>query len=405
MPLFTYKAKNISGEQISETVEAETLGAVTKQLRDKGYFPSSITSNEKKDTIISKSNIFNRKKVNHKGLVIFTRRLADSLKGGLQLTRALNVISNQTENPELSKITKEIAVLIQEGQSLSETLKNYPEVFSTMYTSMVYAGETAGVLDLVLLRLADFNEREEELRFRVNSALAYPAMMLLVGLASVIFLLSFVIPRFEVMFQDLGQSLPLPTKILILLSHTLRYYWWAYVPVIIAAIFLIRKWYSTEKGITFISNLKLKTPVIGVFIKKDIISRFIRMLSLLLANGVPILNALNIAKNSIDNKLFSNDIDRVYTDVKEGLGLSKSLQQSKLFPPLISEMISIGEETGNMESSLSRVAESYEREVEYAIKTMTSLLEPVIILFAGVIVCFIALSMLLPVFQVSSGLR
>ncbi|OGS20223.1 MAG: hypothetical protein A2252_06385 [Elusimicrobia bacterium RIFOXYA2_FULL_39_19] len=405
MPIFTYKAKNISGQQISGTIEAENVQSVTKQLREKGYFPSSITSDEKKDTLLNKLNLFRNKTVKHKGLVIFTRRLADSLKGGLQLTRALNVISNQTENPELSKISKEIAIAIQEGKSLSEALKTYPAVFSTMYVSMIHAGETAGVLDIVLSRLADFNEREEELRFRINSALAYPVIMLFVGLASVIFLLSFVIPRFEVMFQDLGQSLPLPTKILLFLSHILRYYWWLYIPVIIASIVFIKKWSATEKGKNFISNLTLKTPLTGIFIKKDIISRFIRMLSLLLVNGVPILKALDIAKNSIDNKIFSADIERVYKDVKEGLGLSKSLQKSSLFPPLIAEMISIGEETGNMETSLTRIAESYEREVEYAIKTMTSLLEPVIILFAGLVVCFIALSMLLPVFQVSSGLR
>jgi general secretion pathway protein F len=284
-------------------------------------------------------------------------------------------------------------------------LKNFPDVFPSIYIAMITAGETAGVLDTVLDRIADFLDKEEELRYRIQSALAYPLMLLAVGCASVLFLLGFVIPKFELMFQDLGQAMPLPTQILISISHIVRYWWWAYMPIALVAAVSIFRWYSTRTGKLFFSNAKLKLPVIGGFLRKDMVAKFLRMLSILLTNGVPILDALSIARNSIDNLLFSNDIDRICAAVEDGQGLSASIAQSTLFPSMVYEMIAVGEETGKMESSLSRVADMYEREVEYAIKTMTSLLEPAIILFAGIIVCLIALSMLLPVFQVSAGIR
>jgi type II secretory pathway component PulF len=405
MPLFQYKAKNLTGELVFDIIEAENVKIATNKLQSAGFYPILIVPHIQKDTLTNRFTLFKVRNIRHKDVVMFTRQLADSLKGGLPLARALAVLENQTENRFLAVVIKEISLSIKEGKSFSQTLKNYPELFSVMFIAMVEAGETAGILDVVLLRLAGFDEKEEEVRYRLYSTLAYPMIMLLVGMVSVIFLLSFVIPRFEVMFQDIGQSMPAPTKILILTSHVLRYGWWVYVPVLLVLTVVLRKWYLTEQGKLFFSNIKLKLPIIGDFIRKDIISRFIRMLSILLANGIPILDTLIIARNSIDNQIFSNDINRIFLSVKEGQGLSKPLKQSSLFPPMVSEMIAVGEETGNLESSLVRIAEIYELEVEYAVKTMMSLLEPVIILFAGVVVCFVAISMLLPVFQVSAGFR
>lgn len=400
MVLFYYDAKNISGVKVSDVVEAENIKSAAGKLRALGYFPTSIVPHAPR-----KLAIFKKRGVSRKDIGIFTRRLADSIKGGLPLARALSVLQGQTENPGLSSVTSGISGMIREGKSLSDALAQYPLIFSKMYISMVRAGEAAGVLETVLARIADFSEKEEEIRYRVQSALAYPLLMLFVGMGSVIFLLNFVIPKFEVMFQDLGQSMPLPTKILILASHFVRFGWWIYIPAAVLAIVLLKKWYKTAGGQLLLAETLLKLPAVGAFIKKDMVSRFIRIMSILLTNGVPILDALRIAGDAMDNRLFSRDINNVYNSVKEGQGLSKPLSRSALFPPLVSEMIAIGEETGNLESSLDRIAQIYEREVEYAVKTMTSLLEPVIILFAGCIVCFIALSMLMPVFQVSSGLH
>jgi type II secretory pathway component PulF len=401
MAIYSYKAKNISGEQVSGLIEAENAGAAALKLQAREYFPVSISAQKDK---LRWGGRLNLRKAGKKDLVIFTRRLADSLKGGLVLARALKILQNQTDNPELLEITKELGRQIQKGKSLSEALRLFPKMFSDMFIAMVEAGETAGIQDVVLQELADFHEKDEELRYRITAALAYPVIMLFIGLLSVIFLLGFVIPKFEIMFQDLGQSIPLPTRILIAASHFLRHSWWLYIPALFLTVLLSLRYGSSGSGKALFSNLKLKLPVIGAFVKKDLISRFIRMLSILLANGIPVLDAINIARNSIDNKVFSDEIDRIYRQVKEGQGLAKPLEHSELFPPFVAEMVTIGEETGNLEASLGSIAGNYEKEVEYALKTMTSLLEPAMILFAGIIVCFIALSMLLPVFQASSGL-
>jgi type II secretory pathway component PulF len=338
MAQFTYKARNISGNEISGIIESENVKTAAGKLSSSGLFPIKILAYQEKVKWHKKLPGLGSKRISHKDVVIFTRRLADLLKGGLQLARALNVLANQTENPKMVKILKETASLIHDGRSLSQSLKNHPEIFPAMYTSTVEAGEAAGVLEVVLNRLADYTEKEEELRYRINSAMAYPAMMLLVGLSSVIFLLSFVIPKFEAMFRDMGQSLPLPTRILLGISHFLKNDWWLYLPLAVILFAAIRKLGNSAKGRLWLSNATLNLPVIGVFIKKDIISKFIRMLSILLSNGIPILDSLNIAKNSIDNRVFAKDIERIYSSVKDGQGLSAPVQNSALFPPMVSEM-------------------------------------------------------------------
>jgi type II secretory pathway component PulF len=404
VPRFSYTAKKISGELVTDTIEADNPKLAAAKLQSLGYFPLTITLRDQKTGWIN-SLPFSTRAIKHNDIVAFTRRLADSLKGGLSLPRALNVLQNQTEHPKLSRLIKDISLSVQEGKSFSCTLEHYPGIFSSLYIAMVRTGEAAGVLETVLSRLADFDDKEDELRYKLYTALAYPAVMLLVGMASVIFLLSFVFPKFEIMFLDLGQSLPLPTKILLMTSRLLRYGWFVYVPLAVIGIVAAHQWRKTTKGTIFLSRLRLKLPIIGVFVRKELIARFLRMLSILLTNGVPVLDALAIARNSVNNAVFTNELDAIYASVKEGEGLAKPLAHSAVFPPLVAEMIAVGEETGNLESALVRIADIYEREVDYAVKAMTSLLEPVIILFAGVIVCFIALSLLLPVFQVSSGIH
>ncbi|MCB4791509.1 MAG: type II secretion system F family protein [Elusimicrobia bacterium] len=402
MPLFLYTAKNTSGQQVSDTISAENEKAAVSALQSSNLFPVWLKPAKKPFNL---PGLFKYNKIGHKDKTLFTRRLADSIKGGLTLTRALSVIERATENEELKKITKEILVMVQEGFSLSQALKKYPEVFPNIYLGMVQAGESAGLLDSVLLKLAEFNEKETELRYRINAALAYPAIMMGVGLLSVFFLLGFVIPRFEVMFQDLGQSIPLPTKILISISNSLRQGWWLYLLIAAALSVFAVKFSRSDKSREVFSKIKLNLPLFGAFFRKDLISRFIRMLSVLLGNGVPVLEALALAKNSIGNRVFEQEIEKIYKSVKDGHGLVEPITKSRFFPPMVSEMISIGDETGRLEESLAKTADTYDREVEYSVKTLTTLLEPVIILFAGIVVCFIAISMLLPVFQMSTGIR
>lgn len=404
MPKYLYKAIDLFGKEFTDTIEADSDRSAALKLHAMGYFPVSIVQDDGSSSG-KKYFSFTFKKIKASEISVFTRRLADGLKGGLPLARALGVIERQTENVDLAQVTRDMLEMVHSGESLSNAMAKYPHLFSEMYRGMVRAGESAGLLESVLSRLAEFSEKEEDLRQRIRAAMAYPAVMLGVGALSVVFLLCFVIPKFEVMFQDLGQMIPLPTRILIMVSHTLRYGWWAYVPLIILTYWGGKRWLRTESGKSKASALLLKMPVVGPFLRKDLIAQFLRMLSVLLANGVPVLDCLAMARNALGNEIYATEIDRIRVSVKEGNGLVQPIRESVWFPPLVAEMIAVGDETGNLEGALLRVATAYEREVEYATKTMTSLLEPVVILVAGVVVCFIALSMLLPVFQMSAGIR
>jgi type II secretory pathway component PulF len=400
MPRFSYRAKTAAGEIIADTLEAENLKAATAKLQAAGYFPVGIKLYTEK----RKFNFF-KKKCSHNDLTLFTRRLSDAIQGGLPLVRALGVLERQTEKQEMKEITRSLRVAVQEGQGFSAALRKYPEIFPSLYSGMIQAGESTGLLEVVITRLAEFHEKEDELRHRVFSALAYPVVMLGVGCLSVLFLLAFVIPKFEMMFQDMGQILPLPTRILITASKVMQNGWWLYIPGIFLAVTGLQRFYATDRGKRFFDALQLKLPLFGGLIQKELVSRFIRMLSILLSNGVSILDALLLARNSIGNRILSEEIDRIYKSVKEGKGLVGPVSQSPLFPPLVAEMMAIGDETGSMEASLARVADIYEKEVSYAVKTVTSLLEPAIILIVGLMVAFIAMSMLMPVFQMSTMVK
>lgn len=404
MPFFEYKARTINGELTSGTLEAESVKAVALRLQAEQCYPVSITPGAAERGTIRSA--FSRKRnVRHADITLFARRLADTLRGGLPLARALTVMEKQTENPEMRRITSEIRVAVQEGRGFAATLERFPSVFPSLFRGMVRIGESAGLLEIVLARLAEFSEKEAEWRHRIRAALAYPLVMLAVGIVSVIFLLTFVIPKFAVMFADSGQVLPWPTQTLIVLSSMLTHGWWVYLPGLALAIAGLRKLWRSQRGREMVDVQVMRIPVAGDFIRKELVARFIRMLSILMENGVPILDALVLAKNSVDNRVLAAEVDEISRSVREGRGLVEPLGKSRIFPPLVADMIAVGEETGTLESSLARIADIYEREVEYAVKTLASLIEPVIILIIGVMVAFIAISMLLPVFQMSSVIR
>lgn len=405
MVLFLYTAKNAAGEQYTDTMEADAVKTVAQKLQATGYYPVTIEPFTAKRSCLSRFSFFRARKIRHNDVVLFTRRLADCLKGGLSLVRALGILVRQTENVELKKVTVEIHQSVQEGKNFSEVLGTYPDIFPDFYVGMVQAGVSGGLLETVLERLAEFLEKEQEMSNRIKAALAYPLVIMSVGVLSVIFLLTFVIPKFEIMFQDLGQMLPLPTRILIACSNILQNGWWLYVPALAGLMMVSQKFYRTKNGRKLVDTSKLRSPLFGNLLQKEMVSRFIRMFSNLLGNGVPILDALLLAKHSVSNQVLAAEIDTIHQSVKEGRGLVKPISESAFFPPMVADMIAIGEETGNLEAALIRVADIYEREVGYALKAFTSILEPVIILAVGLMVAFIAMSMLLPVFQMSAIMK
>ena len=411
MAKYSYKAKDKKGKIKTGVIKADSKTSVVAKLQKDGYYPVSIIKKESHKTktgaaVLSRkisSQVFER--IRNKDVVVFTRQLSNLINSRMSIVKALDVLIKQTENKKLNTVIQTLKQDVQDGAAFSETLTKHPKIFSNLYAGMVKAGELGGVLDIVLTKLAEFNEEEEVLKNRIKSALAYPAVMVLVGGATVIFLLSFVIPRFVVMFSNIGQTLPLPTRMLIFGSHSLRAYWWIYLLIISLTIFAFRQYTKREEGRIAIDRVKLDIPIFGKVFRKILIARFNRTLGTLVKSGVPILKAVKTTQGVIVNRIFSIELNKIYDGLKDGKSLSQLLTQSKEFPPIVADMVAVGEKTGNLGESLFKIATSYEEEVENELKALTSLLEPVIILIMGVIVGFIVLSMLLPVFELTAVMR
>jgi type II secretion system protein F len=401
MPKFAYKAKEGPERIIEGIMEAENREQVVDRLQGLGYFPVSIVEDSALKSKDKSFLMLGEARIRTRDLTIFTRQLSDLLDSGITLFKSLNLIEEQTENLLMRQLVYALASEIKDGKRFSETLTRFPRVFSNLYVALVRAGEVGGMLDKILLGLADYLEKEEELRARVRTALAYPLLMASVGVMTIFILMSFVIPRLVVMFRGLGQDLPLPTLILINLSSFLSRFWWLVLAVLGLVYFEVQRRMKTKDGKFFFDQIKLRIPFFGELFKKSDIARFGRTLSTLLGNGVPMLVSLETVRPVADNVLIQKEIERMFNEVRDGASLSKSIAKSPYFPHLVSNMIAVGEEGGVLEKSLFKVSQSYEREVERIIKVITSLIEPAMILVMGSIVGFIVISMLLPIFQIN----
>ncbi|MFH1238928.1 MAG: type II secretion system F family protein [bacterium] len=406
MPFFIYQAKTKDGKLVSDRIEADNIKLVSNKLQELGYFPLSISlykRTEKHSFLKQVKAPFQR--IRGSDIAVFNRQLADLLKGGLTLLRSLNLLLNQTENEILRAVIEQLKNDVKEGSTFSAALAKHPKVFSRFYIGMVKAGESGGMIEEVMERLADFSEKERDLITKVKSALIYPITMLFIGIGSIIFLMTFVIPKFVIMFADIGQTLPWPTRVLISVSGFLKGYWWLYLPLLVLAIVGLRQYIKTEEGRLRYDRIRLRLPVLGDIFRKETIARFTRTLGVLVANGIVIMNALDIIKQTLNNQLFSEEIDDIYTSVKEGKGLILPFRESNLFPPMVADIIAVGEEAGTLESSLFWIADVYSREVEAKLKALTSLVEPLIILVMGLMVGFVVLAMLLPIFSISDLIK
>ncbi len=398
---FRYKAKDSGKEMITGILEAETEQEALAKLSQMGYFPLSIEREEASSegqTDPLSLGFFTR--IRRRDITFFTRQLADLLEAGLPLMRALDVLWEQTENRRLQEVLASLASQVREGKSFSEALALYPKIFSNLYVNMVKSGEVGGMLSEVLARLADFGEKEEELRTKVRAALAYPILILFVGMATVAVLLIFVVPKLVSLFHDVGQILPLPTRILVEVSQGLVHYWWVILSMIVLNVFLLRRG-RLSKGVRLaIDGVKLRLPVWGSLIKKVEIASFARSLATLLSHGVPILQAMQVVVQATENELLRGEFERIGEQLKGGTTLSQEIRRGRMFPALVTNMVAVGEEAGNLERSLFKIADTYEREADQAMKLMTSLVEPIMILVMGSIVGFIVIAMLMPIFQI-----
>lgn len=397
MPTFEYIAIDSSGGRVSGRLTDTDEQSALRRLREMGHYPTEIHPAGEGGTPTPR--LFGR--IKPADLTVFSRQLANLVKGGLPLLRAFTALTEHTDNPDLKQILAEVRGEIESGSTLSEALANQPEAFPPLYVNMVRAGEESGELQGVLQWLADLLERDQAQRSQVRSALAYPILLLIVGSVAVIGLLIFLIPRFVEIFAELQQALPLPTVILLTVSGFVARWWWALLAGVVGLRIAFVQWTHSRSGRLAWDALRLRLPLIGRLTRKVVVARLSRTLATLLRGGVPILSAMEVVRDVLGNEVLARGVDAVQTKVREGESIAQPLAEEGVFPPLLTHMIALGEETGDLPGVLDTVANSYDVEVENEMKALISLIEPLIILFMGTLIAFIILAMLLPIFQMN----
>ncbi len=404
MPIYEYKAFNVKGKTVTDIIDADSAASVRQKLRAARIYPVSIS--EVDDASPKKGrfalNVFPlSSKVGTAEMAMVTRQLATLLGAGFPLVSALQTLVPQTRSSHLKQVLSQIKDSIEGGSTFAGALSQYPNLFSDIYVNMVKSGESSGTLEIVLNRLAEISERQQALSHKIKSAMAYPILMFFVGTAILFFLLTYIVPTITAMFDDMEQVLPLPTIILIGISEYLKTYWWAILIAIVALVFGVRKFVRTETGSYMYDRFILSVPVVGPLKQKLAVGRFARTMGSLLENGVSLMAALGIVKNIVGNRLIADAVDSAAVSVEKGGSLSRALGESGLFPHISIQMIQVGENSGELESMLGKIADIYENEVESTVSGMTALLEPLIILFMAVVVGFIVLAIILPIFEMN----
>lgn len=382
-------------------MEAPSEAAIRIHLRQQSIIPTKIGAKGREFKI----SLPIGKKVPQRSIAIFTRQLATMIDAGLPLVQSLDILSSQQENKLFKNILREIREDVEGGSTFAGALKKHPAAFDDLYTNLVVAGEEGGILDNILTRLSNYIEKAEALKKKVKSAMIYPAIIVSVAVLVVIILMIFVIPVFETMFKSAGQSLPLPTLIVLTMSKIMQKYIIVIIPAVILLVFLFRKFYKTEAGKTLIDRLILKVPVFGMLLKKVAVARFARTLGTLVSSGVPILDGLLIVSRTAGNRTIETAIMNARASIREGETIAEPLGRGGIFPPMVIQMISVGESTGALDSMLTKIADFYDDEVDVAVSNLTSLLEPFLMVFLGVVIGGVVIAMYLPIFQMASAVH
>lgn len=405
MPVFGYEAVDAAGHKISKEVTASSKDDALKLLRAQGLRPTRIQMKAAKAApqaapAKKKKGFILFDRVKQAQIVTFTSQLSTLQDAGLPIVRSVKILEGQQKPGKFKDQLIAVAEDVEGGSTFSEALQKYPKSFDKLYVSMVKAGEAGGVLDVILNRLAGFMEKSQKLKKKVKGAMIYPAAVVTVAVVIVVFIMIYVVPSFEAMFRDLGQQLPAPTQILLNISQALRNYWFL-IPGIPILLWFSIKWVTrSTKGRLMLDRFKLNLPVFGIIIKKSSISRFCRTLGTLISSGVPILEALRIVKDAIGNVVISNAIEEVHGSIREGDTIAGPLRQSGIFDELLVNMIDVGEETGELDKMLIKIADNYETDVDVAVEGMSSLLEPMLIVGMGLAVGFIVIALFLPLIEI-----
>ena len=404
MPVFEYQALDNRGKTLTGIIDADGAQAARQKIRGLGSYPVSVNevtegrgAKEPRKAVLK--GVFSR--VTPAQVSLWTRQLATLTGAGFPLVTALTTLVSQTKSQGFTKIVARIKDSIVEGNSFASALTLYPSIFSQIYINMVRAGETSGTLEIVLQRLADIMEKQQELKSRIQTAMAYPILMTVVGTLVLFFLMTFVVPNITTIFTDMNQALPAPTRFLIGASELFKGYWWLLAVALVAALVALRIFRKTERGLVTTDRLILSAPVVGPMLKKIAVARFTRTLASLLENGVTMLPALEIVRNVTGNVVISSLIESASQEVEKGQGLGVSLAADAVLPDLAIQMIQVGEQSGELETMLYKIADVYENEVQSSITGMMAMLEPVMILVMAVVVLFIVLSICLPIFEMN----
>ena len=389
MTQFTYIARASNGDLTSATIEAPNRDEVIRRLKQQHLTAVKIDAQQRKRLGVIKM----------RDIVIFTRQFSTMINAGLPLVQALDILAQQSENPALRHVTRQVVADVESGNTVADALRKQPRAFSDLYVNMVSAGEAGGILDTILMRLAAFMEKNDALVRKVKGAMIYPGVIMSVAAIAITVLLVFVIPTFESMFASANIPLPWPTRVVIGLSRAMKTYWWAVGLGIGGTVVLIRNYYRTMKGKLAIDRLLLKAPVLGDVLRKSAVSRFTRTLGTLMSSGVSILDGLEITAKTSGNRVIQDAIMESRSSIAGGETIAAPLEKSRVFPPMVISMIAVGERTGGLDEMLTKIADFYDEEVDAAVSGLLSLMEPVMIVFLGVVVGGMVIAMYLPIFD------
>ena len=394
MAVFVYTGRTRGGQTITGEIDAPTRDAVVAKLRSQQIVATAVRTKPRDITIPGFGG-----GVDEKEIVVFTRQFATMIDAGLPLVQCLEILASQQENKVFKKALTEIRQSVEGGLTFAAALKQHPKIFTSLYANMVEAGEAGGILDTILNRLAAYMEKAMALKKKVKSAMIYPSTIITVAVVVVIFLLVFVIPTFKAMFEGFGATLPLPTLIVLELSRIVRGYFLVGIGAVVAVVVGLRWWYGTAAGRLAIDSFLLRTPVFGMLIRKVAVAKFTRTLGTLISSGVAILDGLDITARTAGNKVVELAVQRTRASIAEGKTIAEPLKASGVFPPMVVQMIAVGEQTGALDTMLGKIADFYDEEVDTAVTNLTALLEPMLMVFLGIVIGGVVIAMYLPIFK------
>ncbi len=402
MPTFAWTGRSRDGKSTKGTMEAASESAVVANLRRQGIQANKVkTAGTGLNAEINIS--FLKPKITTKDIVIFTRQFATMIDAGLPLVQCLDILSSQQDNKTFKEVLIKVKEDVESGSTFAEALKKHPKAFNELYVNLVAAGEVGGILDTILNRLAVYIEKALKLRKQVKSAMTYPATIVGIAIVVIAVILIFVIPAFEKMFSDFGGALPAPTQLVINLSNFIQNYILVIIGFLVAGIVGVKKVYATNKGRDIIDNWALKLPVFGLLIRKVAVAKFSRTMATMISSGVPILDGLEIVRKTAGNRTIEKAIIKVRASISEGNTIAEPLKASGVFPPMVCQMIEVGEQSGALDTMLSKIADFYDDEVDEAVKSLTSMMEPLLMLFLGTTVGGLVIAMYLPIFKLAGA--